>query len=179
MKVRHSACLAALSSIAVQPRRYLFRCAQQIVCEQYMENGLRVSLLIGVMSCVVIYIGTASRSILWQSPWVDLLVRHGCVGIAPARGAAWTIAVVDLGYRDAGFSPNSVNVHCAGGEYFSYRLFPTWCFLAPLVAALAGLRIRRSLVGRVGRCRNCGYDLRGSPTRRCSECGQLDEKNSE
>ncbi len=52
-------------------------------------------------------------------------------------------------------------------------VFVPWRFILPVVALLAllgGGLVRRGRI-RHGACRRCGYDLSGSRSSRCPECG--------
>ncbi len=62
-------------------------------------------------------------------------------------------------------------VYPAAGEYRFYC--PLWLLTFAAGAFAAGLSVsrgRRAVAFGPGRCRSCGYDLRGSPAR-CPECG--------
>ena len=61
------------------------------------------------------------------------------------------------------------------GEQIRFVFFPFWvpAILFAAYPALAFIRgpLRRNRRRKRGLCMKCGYDLRGSPERKCSECG--------
>lgn len=52
---------------------------------------------------------------------------------------------------------------------------PTWLVIGCLLIVGYLLKYRRRSVSVSGLCPKCSYDLRGSPTNRCSECGAIVE----
>ena len=85
---------------------------------------------------------------------------------------------------------NDINFWCLGIEVFGTRdLYPAHFVVAvpfgwlalPLAAASAWWAVgyrRRRIRERTGCCRQCGYDLRGSPGR-CPECGNEEPASQE
>ena len=127
---------------------------------------------LGVAVCVLIVVATAAS--FWRAftIWITgslVTVNFGSVyvfagSIGPRAGwSAWSTG------------PASQDFHLWIAKWvfwpgLTVRAYPTWIPLlaAMIPTALAWRRLRRPLPGH---CRNCGYDLTGNVTGKCSECG--------
>mgnify|MGYP001481153300 CR=1 FL=1 len=127
-------------------------------------------------------------SALWvRSYWVqDSLVQNHDMGMSRGvfsrRGSVW-IYVGQASHRrhgfyhyaneigDSAYTSSLPMFYAVSNEFGRYLGFPHW-LPTILFATTSILLIRKSRRRRygVGRCTNCGYDLRASP-QRCPECG--------
>lgn len=89
--------------------------------------------------------------------------------IEPRRSAPSTHERLGITWTQSGW-PLELNVIQAKCSVFAIAagMFPLFWFVLVSYSAWRAHRRRRS-----GRCLSCGYDLRGSTTARCPECGNL------
>lgn len=102
---------------------------------------------------------------------VNAIYARGFVGIAWNYGQRRP-AGFSSGTFDPALAPEWIPTIGHSGELAGATL-PLW-MIAIAVAALLCLFERSSHRAPVGQsCRNCGYDLRGTSSGRCSECGAI------
>jgi hypothetical protein len=97
-----------------------------------------------------------------------------CREVMDASATTTNKARFGFGYAVGDLRPQ-YNWKPPGFRFVAVRA-PAWLVVAPL--ALLSVRrlavpLRRRLRGRRGLCPSCGYDLRGSGSARCPECGDV------
>jgi len=82
-----------------------------------------------------------------------------------------------LASKPLGFMSMFLHSNAQGGMRNTWIIFPFW--LPTLILSFFGILpivrgpMRRMLRRTRGRCLECGYDLRGTRSKRCSECGTV------
>ena len=138
----------------------------------YRNHRVRVISWRGTLVFDYLYQSHGYNRTAVQSEGLDQDVAHG-----PRLG--WEHAPIGYGstvYDEAwdGYGFRGERISISGPDFVQYGSVPLWVPAAAFaILPLAQLRrrVRHRRRRATGLCPECGYDLRGSPDRRCPECG--------
>jgi len=134
---------------------------------------LRHTLRAAIIAAVVVWGITTWRPVVYAHPRVLLRAAHGNIELVTGQTArSFCIHVAD----DRRFMIGEQSFRWTDFPYALQDMttIPFWLILAILLLPwwLMGTRLRqRKRWAKEGRCLSCGYNLQGSESGTCSECG--------